>query len=179
MPKTYTAVPSVAAGDVYTASSYNTYTATNVSNLIVPATAQVRRTTNQGSVVSGTLVQWESALWQNDGTMWSSGDNTKLYLNTDGLYVVTLHISLTASSGLATCSAVILLNAAEVADTNAQANSGTSAFVTNTATINATAGQYLTAYTGLSGGSSISYTGSSSVTRSQTRMTVTWIGRTA
>ena len=177
MAKTYGTVATFTAGSVLTAAQLNVAGGA-VNNLVVPATAQVRRTTNQTGVTSGVLISWQSALWQNDGTMWAIGDPTKLYLNTTGLYVVTLHIALSASSGLTQSSATVLLNGTEISDTNSTGN-GTGCFITNSFILNATAGQYLTAYTGLSGGAGVSYTGNESVTRTQTRMTVSWIGRTA
>lgn len=90
MAKTYTSVPSVSTGDVYTASAYNTYTATNVSNLIVPASAGIYNTGNVSVPnVTWTRLSFTTAAWDTD-SMKAAGTVTGLSINTTGLYVITI-----------------------------------------------------------------------------------------
>ena len=96
MPKTYTAVPSVTAGDVYTASAYNTYTATNVSNLIVPPGVKANQSSLQSLTTSGTVVLAfdGSDTFDTDSMHDPATNNTRLTFNTAGVYVVTLRLAL-------------------------------------------------------------------------------------
>lgn len=91
MAKTYTAVPSVSTGDVYTAANYNTYTATNVSNLIVPPMVRVAKSATQSiATITATTVTFSNAATFNTDSMHDAViNNTRLTINTPGVYSVT------------------------------------------------------------------------------------------
>ena len=89
MAKTYNTIPSVATGDLLTATAWNNQ-ATNVNNYRVPPAVRVTRSTSNQSITLPSYVQWNNAAasFDTDG-MWSSGANTRLTINTAGLYLVT------------------------------------------------------------------------------------------
>ena len=184
MPKTYTAVPSVSTGDVYTAATYNTYTAQNVNNLIVPPSCIVRRTTNQTSYTSNTAITWESTLYDTDSPMWASSPNaTRVTIQTAGIYLVSFIGYVTASATMTAIQPRVYLNGvANIAmDATLNAvNSGTGGTWMLSGTMSLSASDYLEAGVGFTGGSAYVINGSAtSQAFSQTRLAVTWIGRTS
>lgn len=99
MAKTYTAVPTVTAGDVYTASAYNTYTSTNVSNLIVPPMCKLVAATTQ-SVANSTDTTLTLGTSEIDtDSMGTTGAAAKITINTAGVYMVTYSATMVASAG--------------------------------------------------------------------------------
>lgn len=91
MAKTYTAVPTVTAGDVYTASAYNTYTSTNVSNLIVPPAARIRLTSsvllaNATHTTVGFTSSNATEDFDTDGMITLSGSSSSITIQTAGIY---------------------------------------------------------------------------------------------
>lgn len=175
MPKTYTSVPSVSTGDVYQASTYNTYTATNVSNLIVPPMVQVRRTTNLTSYSSGTDITWESEAFDTDD-MWTSG--ASITIQTAGLYVVTFTGGFGATATLTRVFAGIVKSGTSIAEQECQGVSTGGGFSMAVIT-NCAAAATLTGRVTFTGGSAYVVNGNASETGGQTRMTATWIGRTS
>jgi len=178
MPKTYTSVPSVNTGDVYTAATYNTYTATNISNLIVPPSCQVRLTSSISPYTNDAKISWATtAAWDTD-SMFSSGSPTRVTINTDGLY----HVSLTGSyGGTATITRVlpqIWKSGTSIAGQEAMGVSTGGTFGFSIIT-NLVATNYLEASLYFIGGSAYSVAGNASEVNTQTRMTVMWIGRTS
>lgn len=97
MPKTYTTVPSVSTGDVYTAANYNTYTATNVSNLIVPPMCIVRRVAAQ-AVADNTVtnISFDTEDVDTDGMF--TPTSTDITIQTAGIYIL---------SGIATLASAV------------------------------------------------------------------------
>lgn len=89
MPKTYTTVPAVAAGDAILASSYNTYQKDNVNNLIVPPCARVTVNATE-ALTSGTALSWDVESYDTDG-IWTSGTPKRLTVQTDGIYLFVLN----------------------------------------------------------------------------------------
>ena len=99
MAKTYTAVPSVTAGSVYTAANYNTYTATNVSNLIVPPSLVISRVANQSVAnTAWTFTSFDTKTTDTDGMAASIPSDTKVTVQTAGLYQITSWVSFAANA---------------------------------------------------------------------------------
>lgn len=170
MPKTYTAVPSVSTGDVYTAASYNTYTATNVSNLIVPPMCRVKRTSNLTSYTSQALITWEAKDFDTD-SMWSSG--TSIAINTAGLYTITFHCRMTTATSPTLVESQI---GGSVNDRLAVALSRANDYrFTHSTLSNLAVGATVAAAVEYSGGTSHAIDGTTLVTT----LTVSWIGRTS
>lgn len=177
MAKTYTAVPSVSTGDVYTAANYNTYTATNISNLIVPPSVCVRRTTNL-SYTTGTDITWESAAWDTDG-MWSAGSPTGVTIQTTGLYLITIIGRMQATATLANIYPYVTVDGTSINYQNIPADSSTSAYYFGSITASLTAAQVVRLKINMGGGSAYSVVGSAATNDGQSRMILTWIGRTS
>jgi PKD repeat protein len=93
MPKTYTAAGSAVAGDVYTAAAHNVIV-TDVNNFIVPPLVRANHGTTTQSLTNATLtyVQWDAEDYDTDG-MFTTSDNTKITINTTGVYLVTATIT--------------------------------------------------------------------------------------
>lgn len=97
MAKTYTAVPNVSTLQTYASADYNTYTATNISNLIVPPLLRVRRATTQ-SIPNAvdTFVTWTIEDVDTDGCFTASSDT--ITIQTAGFYFVSASVLFAASA---------------------------------------------------------------------------------
>lgn len=127
MPKTYTAGGTVAAGDVATAAAWNVLTV-NSNNMIVPPAVRARRTTDQ-SITSGNLVQltFDSTAEFDTDSMYSSGANTRITINTTGLYIVTARVgSPGGAASTGTLYMEILKNGASTSPISADERTGRS-----------------------------------------------------
>jgi hypothetical protein len=87
MPKTYTTIPSVVAGETYGATAHNNI-ATTINNHTVPPMAQATRTAVQ-SIANNTtsFVSFTTESFDTDG-MFTATD-TKITVQTAGVYLVT------------------------------------------------------------------------------------------
>jgi hypothetical protein len=110
MPKTYTAAGTVVAGEVYTASAHNII-ATDVNNLIVPAACSVYHNTTQ-SIASGTnqTVIFNSELYDTDAMHDNVTANSRITINTPGLYIVTSNLTFTNTSATGTREIKLAIN---------------------------------------------------------------------
>jgi len=177
MAKTYTAGGTVAAGDVATAAAWNVLTV-DVNNLIVPPAVSVFRSSTLSGYTSGSAITWQDKHYDTD-SMWSSGAPTVITVGTTGLYVVHFQGQLTGS-------ATITLAVPEVNRSGSRIMSGFSALVTGNETrfslsgvVNLTAADSLTATMTIVGGSAYSLVGGATYGDTQTRLSLTWIGRTS
>ena len=91
MAKTYTSVPTVSTLATYPSATYNTYTAQNINNLIVPPMVSATITANQ-SIANTTwaFISFTSEGFDTDG-MFAPTD-TKITIQTGGIYLVTAQI---------------------------------------------------------------------------------------
>lgn len=90
MAKTYTAVPNVSTLQTYASADYNTYTATNISNLIVPPACRATRTTTQSiGNASATNMLFPTEDFDTDGMHDTSTSTDRITINTAGIYVFT------------------------------------------------------------------------------------------
>lgn len=138
MPKTYTSVPSVSTGDVYQASTYNTYTAQNLNNLIVPPACKAVRTTAQSvNTATITAIAFTAAdEFDTDSMHDTVTNNTRITVNTVGLYIVTGCINLTPNATGAYRTAMIRKNGStELAYQNMGSGPGTGQTRINVTTI--------------------------------------------
>lgn len=178
MAKTYTAVPSVNTGDVYTAANYNTYTATNISNLIVPPACRLVRTTNQ-TITTGTdtIVSMGSAEYDTDG-MGTTGASSRITINTAGLYLITMEAKFASVAASFTRLIAVAKNAGlttRLVDVRFVQTTGW-AHISGVTVAALTVGDYLTPYVYHDRGSSVDITVDSGYAAS---LTATWIGRTS
>lgn len=86
MAKTYNTIPTVATGDVYTATAHNNI-ATNVNNYRVPPMCKVRRNATQ-TIANNTqrLVYWDAESFDTDGMF--SASSLTITIKTAGIYLV-------------------------------------------------------------------------------------------
>jgi len=93
MPKTYNTIPSVATGDVLTATAWNNQ-ATNVNNYRVPPAVRVKLTASK-TITSDVGISWDAEDYDTDA-MWTSG--ATVTINTAGIYLFTLKGRVTLSA---------------------------------------------------------------------------------
>lgn len=178
MAKTYNTIPSVATGDVYTASAHNAI-GTTINSMRVPPSCMVRRTTNLTGYSSNAAITWESTAWDTDPTMWTAGDATKISFGTTGLYLATLVGYFGATATVTTASANLAVDGTTVASSYSSISGGTNGYFSLAAILDITAGSYLTAFLGFIGGSAYIVGGAASLGNQQTRMQVAWLGQKA
>ena len=179
MAKTYTAVPSVNTGDVYTAANYNTYTATNVTNLIAPAMCQMVVTASQALASTGVDATLTSSSYALDNdTM--SGTPNRITIQTAGVYQVSYSIQFLAHATGYRGATVALngvgsaLSGTGIAPAAMGANSaGGGTSLTNTKLVSLNAGDYLTLVGVQNSGGSLSLSGVNQY------LQALWIGRTS
>ena len=176
MAKTYTALGTVAAGDVYTASAYNTM-ATDVNNFIVPPSVQLIRSTNLTSYTSATDITWSSAAYDTD-SMFSAGSPTQITIGTTGLYQISGVIQLNATATLTTVS-LDIYKAGVLWSRVGLSNTATSAYGMPSIIADCTAADTFTFRMSITGGSAYSIAGNATETNNQSRIQMSWLGRKA
>lgn len=100
MAKTYNTIPTVATGDVYTATAHNNI-ATNVNNYRVPPMCRVYRNAALNHTNNGNFqdVSFDTeSFTQTDSGMWTVGDPTLIYTKTAGLYLFTASLEFAANA---------------------------------------------------------------------------------
>lgn len=99
MAKTYTTVADKSVGDVFTEAMWDDYIKTNVNNLIVPPSCRVYKAAAQ-SLTSGsdTAIQFDSERWDTDSMHDTVTNNTRITIQTAGIYVVTGHAVFAANA---------------------------------------------------------------------------------
>lgn len=98
MAKTYTTVPDKAAGDIFTEGMWDTYIKDNGNNLIVPPSC--RATQSSGTSLSDnteTTVAFNTEAWDTDGMHDTVTNNSRITIQTAGVYVVTAGLAVTSS----------------------------------------------------------------------------------
>lgn len=86
MAKTYTSVPSVSTLATYPSATYNTYTAQNINNLIVPPIVKATRLTTQSiNNATDTFVTWTTEEIDTDGCFAPTSDT--ITIQTTGVYL--------------------------------------------------------------------------------------------
>lgn len=182
MAKTYTAVPNVATGDVYTSSSYNTYTAQNINNLRVPPTCIVRRTSDLNPYTTATEISWSGAYYDTESPgdpMFAAGSPTKITIRTAGLYLVDLHLYVAGVATMTFLDAQVWLNGSNATSTYSTPTS-TAGITSVCGILPLAVGDYLSAVASISGGSNYSIKGTTSERSAlQSRLSATWIGQTS
>ena len=178
MAKTYTTVPSVNTGDVYTAANYNAYTAMNISNLIVPPMCQMVITASQALATSGADATLTSSSFAID-TDSMSGTTNRITIATAGVYLVSYSIQFGAKP-IGTLSATVALNGTGsansgtgIAPTTLSVNATVPTSVINTKLVSLNANDYLTLVGFQNSGASLSLTSVNQY------LQALWIGRTS
>lgn len=178
MAKTYTSVPTVSTLATYPSATYNTYTAQNINNLIVPPAARARLTSAK-SLATAAAISWDTTAtigWDTD-SMWSVSSPTRLTANTPGLYVVTVNVLIQVTVAASTVQAVqVRCNGTSYGEWSSYQTVPINGFVetTVTALINATtAGDYFDASYAFTGGSH------SALSDNRNSFSAVWVGRTS
>jgi len=92
MPKTYTTIPSVVAGETYSATAHNVI-ATTINNHTVPPSVSVYSTANVTCANNAfTRLSFTTANYDTD-SMKGAGTVTGLSINTTGLYLITCYVT--------------------------------------------------------------------------------------
>ncbi len=176
MAKTYTAAGTVSAGDVATAAAWNIIGA-DVNNLIVPPAVMVVRTSDLSSYTGDTAITWNSSIWDTD-TMFTSGTNVTI--NTAGIYIVTLNVYWQATATVSIANANFALNGNSVVGNYSGTTSGTAGWGNSSMLMNLSVSDVITGRVGFAGGSAYIVKGNAaSQFNQQTRMGLSWIGRTS
>jgi hypothetical protein len=179
MAKTYTAAGSATAGEVYTASAHNVIV-TNVNNFIVPPSVRVDRTTNLTGYSSTAAIAWSGEVWDTDDMYTSGTSTTNITIQTAGIYVISF---LGLVSGTATISRVLpqirIGGTTTVQGESIVGDSGTTSSFNISTTESLSVGNVITATVQFVGGSAYIINGAAAPSNSNTRLTVTWIGRTS
>ena len=177
MAKTYTSAGTVAAGDVATAAAWNVVTA-DVNNLIVPASCSVVRTTSLTGYTSDADITWTTTAAYDTDSMFSSGAPTRITINTAGLYLVTSYVLLQATPTLTSVTLDTAKNGTLISRV-VPYYSSSAAYISGAFVLNLAAADYLTFRHNIVGGSAYIVTGNATEGVSQSRVNVTWIGRTS
>ena len=178
MAKTYGTVTTFTAGSVLTAAQLNVAGGA-VNNLVLPASCQLVRTTNLTSYTASSDITWSSAAWDTD-SMFSAGSPTQITVNTTGLFVITGMIQMSATATVTTANVDILKNAALVSRMILPINStSTGGYANPSYVASCVAGDIFTFRIGITGGSAYIITGNATETNNQSRISMTWIGRTS
>ena len=164
---------------VQTNSTSTTSGVTGVSNLIVPPACQIVRTTNQTGYTNNSDITFQSAPYDTDG-MFSAGSPTKITINTAGLYIISLFGSLNATATLSLITPIAFLNNTyNINYSVCPVFNSPYAYWGMSFVYAFSAGDYVTHRLSISGGSNYSIVGASPTQDVQTRMSVTWLGRTS
>lgn len=174
MPKTYTSVPSVSTGDVYQASVYNTMTAQNLNNLIVPPSLRLNLTAN-ATITNGSTISWSSEAYDTDD-MWSSGGTVTI--QTAGIYVVSFSGFVSATTLTYAISQVGVSTDRTYFGSAAAILSGNSGYVQQSFIASLSASTTLTFAVAFAATGTVTLSGTvDDATRA--RAALTWIGRTS
>ena len=176
MAKTYTSVPNVATGDVYTASTYNTMTAQNMNNHRVPTMCSLYRNAALSHTSTGNYqsVAWDTEHFtQTDSGMWSAGTNpSRITLTTAGVYFVTATLSTgTSASGIRT-PAIYKNGAAEAYGDSSPANAVIN-FLNVAALVQSNGTDYVEVFVYQDSGGNVAY----QVNAARMRFSVIWLGQ--
>lgn len=176
MAKTYTSVPNVATGDVYTASSYNTYTAQNINNLRVPPMCRVYRSSDLTGYSSGAAVTWNAEDYDTDGMFTAS--STDVTIQTDGIYLITLYAYWTAAATVTALEPAIRIGGTTVVGGTKVQAAGTGSIEQTSGVLKCVAGNVITGTFSFTGGSAYVIKGNASTSTHLTSwMTVHWLGQ--
>lgn len=133
MAKTYNTIPSVATGDLLTATAWNNQV-TNVNNYRVVAACRARNTTNQSIPNnSTTVVSFPSEDYDTDDMHSTSVNTSRLTITTPGVYAVSAGVVWDINgTGLRVCTLRIngTTNIADISQTNVGAANFTSQTLT-------------------------------------------------
>ncbi len=175
MAKTYNSIPSVATGDVYTATAHNNIV-TNVNNYRVPPSCHVYRTSDLTSYTDGTAITWQAEAHDTDD-MWTSGTN--ITIQTAGIYLCVFKVQTAASGTAMTYAAPQLLvnGTAALQLYNASVFSGivSQGLVTYVASF--AAATTIAANVLVSGATSYTIKGGTLHTTNASSLSVTWLGQ--
>lgn len=193
----YTPPSTVTGSDLLTAALWNTQVKDNLNELRNPPFCKVILTSTISSY-AGTDISWSSAPY-NVGSMWSSGQTTRITAQQTGLYLVTFNLNFTTGTGANAC----FLNATRVNPTTGSTTafsvlaprviSGTSpglvvngvgVMTSTTQVVRLAQNEYLTFWlnvTGINGSGSLgpSSVNGSAVESTQTNATVLFLGAIA
>lgn len=179
MPKTYTSVPSVSTGDVYQASTYNTYTAQNVNNLIVPAAVSAYHNTTQSLTNNAqTDLVFNSEYFDTDSMHDTSTNTGRLTITTPGIYVVTLNVAF-AANATGQRILTILLDGTRIASHGITAGSAAVIRLGLTTIQSINNGSYLSATGFQDSGGALNALADDAANNTFARFSATWVGRTS
>jgi len=178
MAKTYGTVTTFTAGSVLTAAQLNVAGGA-VNNLVVPATAQLYRTSDLTYTSNATIAYNGTTgavplYWDTDGM--TSVANT-ITIQTPGLYVLSFSGRVDGSSTLTQVTTQININGTATS-AQYQNQSGTICYFTHHFVRYCAASDAITTLLTTTGGT-LTIKGNASENVAQTRMSATWIGRTS
>lgn len=173
MAKTYNTIPTVATGDVYTATAHNNI-ATNVNNYRVPPMCQVYRSSDLTGYTSQAAISWSAEAFDTDD-MWSSGANVTI--QTAGVYVVTFTGSARGNATISRILPEIRVGASVFTQGDEPVIGGVGASFTVTIVESLAVGAVITADVFYIGGSNYLIDGATPPSNEATRLTVAWLGQ--
>lgn len=174
MPKTYTTIPTVNPGDAILASSYNTYQADNVNNLIVPPAVRVYNSASINPYTSGNAITWNSESYDTDGMHSTSTNTGRITIQTDGIYRVFFQLRASWSGTMTAQAAIIRLNNSDhsVVETFGISTTVGGSWIQASCVSSFVATDYLTAHYNVSGATS-------PIVLTPSYFAAEWIGKTS
>jgi hypothetical protein len=174
MAKTYTSVPTVSTLATYPSATYNTYTAQNINNLIVPPMCRLEKSAG-ASITSGSVFTWNVESFDTDDMHSTSSNTERITINTAGVYLVTFTYTLNFSGTITKEQPQILLSgSAYQYDMKYGSAAGNTANTVQTV-IACNATDYLRVLIDFTGGSSFTVDGNTA----STSFSAVWVGRTS
>lgn len=162
------------AGDVLTASFWNTQVRDNQNFLYTPPMVKVYRSSDLTSYTNGANITWNAEEFDTD-TMFTSG--TDVTIKTAGIWMVTGFAYITATATLTATFFGVKKNASYVAQQYHPPYSSTSSLVGYSGIHKFAVNDVITANVELSGGSAYNVNGAASEANDQTRLTLVWLGK--
>ena len=164
----------VAPGEVYTSSRYNTDTVGNLNYLYTPPMVKVYRSSDLTSYASEANITWNAEEYDTD-TMWTSG--TDVTIKTAGIWMVTGFAFVTATATMTATFFGVKKNGTYIAQQYHPPYSSTSSLVGYSGIHKFAVNDVITANISISGGSSYNVNGAASENGEQSRVSLVWLGK--
>ena len=173
MAKTFTSsIATPNTGDVLTASAYSS-AITTLNNHTVPPACKATRSSDL-SFTSATAIAWNSEDFDTDAMHDIVTNSTRVTVNTDGIYIVTLALSMIYTGTLTGANVELMKNGSTFSFTSLQSSRTSDLVSSYTGITTAVATDYFEAKVTISGATAL-------IVKADTKcsFSAVWVGRTA
>ena len=174
MAKTYTSVPTVSTLATYPSATYNTYTAQNINNLIVPPMCRLEKSAG-ASITNGSVFTWNVESFDTDDMHSTSSNTGRITINTAGVYLVTFTYLINFSGTVTKEQPQIAKSGSAYQYGMKYGSAVTNAGNTFQTVVACGVNDYLEALINFTGGSSFTVDGNTA----STSFSAVWVGRTS